>query len=172
MSAEPFFDCSIFAYSRKTMYESRKIFVEHALLISRVQSQTQANPGLIAARLPLFGLSYNHRFYQQTDACTRKSTLKRENTIDLSRSSSFGNFKAWRVSGVASPRSRRQRQLLLEWWYKGGVTRDDSQRWVLAQHSFATLLQHWFECLQYCSSITTKGCIKSHRCGLSRVTSP
>ena len=37
------------------MYESRKILVEHALLISRVQSQTQANPGLIAARLPLFG---------------------------------------------------------------------------------------------------------------------
>ena len=40
------------------------------------------------------GLSYSHRFYQQTDARTRKSTLKRENTIDLPRSSRFGNFKA------------------------------------------------------------------------------
>ena len=118
------------------------------------------------------GLSYNHRFYQQTDARTRKSTLKRGNTIDLPRSSSFGNFKAWRVSGVAFPQSRRQRQLLLEWWYKGGVTRDDSQRRVLAQHSFATLLRHWFECLQYCSSIETMGCVKNRRCGLSRVTSP
>ena len=39
------------------------------------------------------GLSYNHRFHQQTDARTRKSTLKREKTIDLPRSSSFGNFK-------------------------------------------------------------------------------
>ena len=171
ISAEPFFDCSIFAYSRNTMYES-KMNRERSLLSMRYLfpgCSLKPRPKSRAfAAVWYSGLSYNHRFYQQTDARTRKSTLKREKTIDLPRSSSFGNFKRltrfWRsLSSI---------ELLLEWWYKGGVTRDDSQRWVLAQHSFATLLQHWFECLQYCSSITTKGCIKSHRCGLSRVTSP
>ena len=36
------FTWSIFAYSRKTLYESCKIFVEHALQVARIKFQTQA----------------------------------------------------------------------------------------------------------------------------------
>ena len=38
---------------------------------------------------------------------------------------------------------------------KGDVTRDDSQRPLLAQHSVVTLLRHCFEWLQHCSNIAT-----------------
>ena len=38
---------------------------------------------------------------------------------------------------------------------KGDVTRDDSQRRFLAQHSINTLLRHCFEWLQHCSNIAT-----------------
>ena len=37
--------------------------------------------------------------------------------------------------------------------HKGGVTRHDSQRRLLWQHSIATLVRHCFEWLQHCSSI-------------------
>ena len=36
---------------------------------------------------------------------------------------------------------------------KGDVTRDDLQQRFLAQHSFATLLQHCFKWLQHCCNI-------------------
>ena len=52
------------------------------------------------------------------------------------------------------------------------VTRDDSQRPFLAQHSVSTLLRHCFEWLQYCSSIATLCCAKNRRCKSSSVTSP
>ena len=52
------------------------------------------------------------------------------------------------------------------------VTRDDSQRRFLAQHSVATLLRHCFEWLQHCSNIATLCCAKNRRCESSRVTSP
>ena len=52
------------------------------------------------------------------------------------------------------------------------VTRDDSQRRFLAQHSVATLLRHCFEWLQHCSNIATLCCAKSRRCESSRVASP
>ena len=55
---------------------------------------------------------------------------------------------------------------------QGDVTRDDSQRRFLAQHSVATLLRHCFEWLQHCSSIATLCCSKNRRCESSRVTSP
>ena len=38
---------------------------------------------------------------------------------------------------------------------KGDVTRNDSQRRFLVQHSITTLLQHRFEWLQHCSNIAT-----------------
>ena len=38
-------------------------------------------------------------------------------------------------------------------WSKDVVTRDDSQRRFLAQHSVTTLLLSCFEWLQYCSNI-------------------
>ena len=52
------------------------------------------------------------------------------------------------------------------------VTRDDSQRRFLAQHSVATLLRHCFEWLQHCSNIARLCCAKNRRCESSRVTSP
>ena len=55
---------------------------------------------------------------------------------------------------------------------KGDVTRHDSQRRFLAQHSVATLLQHCFKWLQHCSSIATLCCAKNRRCESSCVTSP
>ena len=58
------------------------------------------------------------------------------------------------------------------WGNKGGVTRDDSQRRFLAQHSVATLLRHCFGWLQHCSNIATLYCAKNRRCESSRVTSP
>ena len=36
------FACSIFAYSRKTLHESSKIFVEHAQHVARILFRTQA----------------------------------------------------------------------------------------------------------------------------------
>ena len=54
---------------------------------------------------------------------------------------------------------------------KGDVTRDDSQRRFLTQHSVATLLRHCFEWLQHWSSIATLYCAKNRRCESSRVTS-
>ena len=55
---------------------------------------------------------------------------------------------------------------------KGDVTRDDSQRRFLAQHSVATLLQHCFEWSQHCSNIAKLCCAKNCRCESSRVKSP
>ena len=46
---------------------------------------------------------------------------------------------------------------------EGDVTRYDSQRGLLAQHSVAILLRHCFEWL-HCSSIATPGCAKNPRC--------
>ena len=43
---------------------------------------------------------------------------------------------------------------------KGDVTRDNSQRRFLLQHSVATLLRHCFEYLQHCSNIATLCCAK------------
>ena len=56
--------------------------------------------------------------------------------------------------------------------FKGDVTRDDSQRRFLAQHSAAILLRHCFEWLQHCSNIATPCCTKNRRWESSRVTSP
>ena len=67
------------------------------------------------------------------------------------------------------------------WYYKekfyadhsyGDVTRHDSQRRFLAQHSVATFLRHCFESFQHCSDIASLSCAKTRRCELSRVTSP
>ena len=46
------------------------------------------------------------------------------------------------------------------------ITREDSQ------HNFTTLSRHWFEWLEYCSNMATKGCAKNRRYESSRVTSP
>ena len=53
---------------------------------------------------------------------------------------------------------------------KADVTRDDSQRRFLAQHSVATLLPHGFEWLQHCSNIAMLCCAKNRRCQSSCVT--
>ena len=68
------------------------------------------------------GLSYNHRFYQRTDARTRKSTLKRTNTIDLPTSSSFGNFKGWTrfwrsLSSIEKTKAGSVRMVVERWCY-------------------------------------------------------
>ena len=55
---------------------------------------------------------------------------------------------------------------------KGVVTRDDSQRRFLTQHSVATLLRHCFEWSQHCSNIAKLCCAKNRRCESSRVSSP
>ena len=49
------------------------------------------------------------------------------------------------------------------------VTRDDSQRRFVAQHSVATLLRHCFEWLQHCPNIAAMCCAKNRRCESSRV---
>ena len=54
----------------------------------------------------------------------------------------------------------------------GLVTRHDSRRRFLAQHSVASLLRHCFELLQHCSIIATLFCAKNLRCESFRVTSP
>ena len=54
---------------------------------------------------------------------------------------------------------------------KGDVTRDDSQRRVLAQQSAATLLRYFFEQLQHCPNIATLCCTKHRPCNSSHVTS-
>ena len=46
---------------------------------------------------------------------------------------------------------------------KGDVTRDDSQRRLLAHHSVATLLRHCFDWLQHCSNIAAL-CSAKNRC--------
>ena len=55
---------------------------------------------------------------------------------------------------------------------KGDVTRDDSRRQFLAQHSIA-MLEQCCNCSKQCrNNITTLCCTKSHRCKSSCVTSP
>ena len=70
----------------------------------------------------------------------------------------------WAWSGLAKRR--------LTFQTKGDVTRGDSQRRFLAQHSIAALLQHCFEWLQHCSNIARLCCAKNGLCDSSRVTSP
>ena len=52
------------------------------------------------------------------------------------------------------------------------VTRDNSPRRLLAQHSVATSLRHWFKWLQHCSNIATLCCAKNRPWESSCVTSP
>ena len=56
--------------------------------------------------------------------------------------------------------------------FKGGVTRDDSRRRFLAQHSVAMLEQCCSHLKQCRDNVTTLCCAKSRRCESSRVTSP
>lgn len=42
LQAEPFFCLSILAFSKKTLQESSKIFIEYALHVARIQARTQA----------------------------------------------------------------------------------------------------------------------------------
>ena len=56
--------------------------------------------------------------------------------------------------------------------YKGDVTRDDSQRRFLAQHSAAMLGQRCKHLKQCRNNIATPCCAKNCRCESSRVTSP
>ena len=48
--------------------------------------------------------------------------------------------------------------------FKGDVTRNDSQRRFLAQHSITTFLRHCFEWLQQRSKIATLCCAKNRCC--------
>ena len=70
----------------------------------------------------------------------------------------------WAWSGLAKRR--------LTFQTKGDVTRGDSQRRFLAQHSIAALLRHCFEWLQHCSNIARLCCAKNRLCDSSCVTSP
>ena len=64
------FTCPILAYSRKTLHESSKFFVEHALHVARIQLQTQAWYS---------GLCYEHRFINQR-TLAHKNPVWREKT--------------------------------------------------------------------------------------------
>ena len=55
---------------------------------------------------------------------------------------------------------------------KGDVTRDDSQRRFLAQHSVAMLEQCCNHSKQCRNNVATLCCAKNRRCKSSRVTSP
>ena len=55
---------------------------------------------------------------------------------------------------------------------KGDVTRDDSQRRFLAQHSVAMLEQCCNYSKQCRNTVATLCCAKNRRCESSRVTSP
>ena len=55
---------------------------------------------------------------------------------------------------------------------KGDVTRDDSQRRLLAQHTVATLEQCCNYSKQCRNTVATLCCAKNRRCESSRVTSP
>ena len=113
-----------------------------------------SNPGLIAARLPLFGTAgsvITIGFINKRMLALEKALWGEKTRLTCPEVRASATSKGWRVSGLASPRSRRQRQLLLGWWYKGDVTRDDSQRRVLAQHSFATLFWMATILFQHCN---------------------
>ena len=55
---------------------------------------------------------------------------------------------------------------------KGDLTRDDSQRRFLAQHSVAMLEQCCNHSKQCHNNVETLYCAKNRRCESSRVTSP
>ena len=55
-------------------------------------------------------------------------------------------------------RRRRQRERQDSNRFNDDVTRDDSQRRFLAQHSVATLLRHCFEWLHHCPNIEALCC--------------
>ena len=57
-------------------------------------------------------------------------------------------------------------------WRKGDITRDDSQRWFLVQHSIA-MLEGYCNHLNQCrNNVATPCCAKNHCCESSRATSP
>ena len=56
--------------------------------------------------------------------------------------------------------------------YKGDVTRNDSQRPFLAQHSVAMLEQCWKHLKQCRNNVATPCCAKNRRSESSCVTSP
>ena len=55
---------------------------------------------------------------------------------------------------------------------KGNVTRNDTQRRVLAPHSIAMLEQRCNHSNQYYNNVATLCCAKNPRCKSSRVISP
>ena len=61
--------------------------------------------------------------------------------------------------------------LMFDILHKGDVTRDDSQRRLLAQHSVAMLKQCCNHSKQYHNIVVTMYCANNCRCELSRVTS-
>ena len=76
--------------------------------------------------------------------------------------------KSFRAShnSVTIQRRRRFREP------KGDVTRDDSQRRFLAQHSVATLEQCCYHSKQCRNNVATLCCARNRRCESSTVTSP
>ena len=65
-----------------------------------------------------------------------------------------------------------QRIRTRNWRYEGDVTRDDSQRRFLAQHSYAMLEQCCNYPKQCRNNVATLCCAKNRRCEPFRVTSP
>ena len=55
---------------------------------------------------------------------------------------------------------------------KGDVSREDSQRRFLAQHSDAVLEQCWKHSTQYRNNVVMLCCAKNRRCESSPVTTP
>ena len=68
--------------------------------------------------------------------------------------------------------TRENEMYWMEGCAKGDISRDDSQRRFLAQHSVATLLRHCFEWSQHCSNIAALCCAKNRRCESSRAPWP
>ena len=67
---------------------------------------------------------------------------------------------------------KRGLRVLVSRELKGDITRDDSQRLFLAQHSVAMLEQCCNHSKQWHSNVATLCCAKNCRCESSRVTSP
>ena len=109
---------------------------------------------------------------------SRQTMRKVSLCIDLARAKSealnniYSLFKQNIKSCNAKRRRQRRRTVKNNNTSKGDVTRDDSQRQFLEQHSYAMLEQCSNYSKQCRNNVTTLCCAKNRRCESPRVTSP
>ena len=109
---------------------------------------------------------------------SRQTTRQVSLCIDLARAKSealnniYSLFKQNIKSCNAKRRRQRRRTAKNNNTSKGDVTRDDSQRQFLEQHSYAMLEQCCNYSKQCRNNVTTLSCAKNRRCESPLVTSP